>query len=644
VTPSTVKDVRMIVVDLDGTLLRPDGSVSARTARALESNRSAGREIVFATGRPSRQVADIAEAAGHRGYCLCSNGAVLLHLETGRTIEERTFSRGAGLELVKALRTLDGTVSLAVETEAGLFAEPGFPAVGPAGVVADVGEVAAGFRQVLLHGDRSSGRVSVESLRKRVGHLVESSFGTPDGPLELTAGGVDKGTALRRLAAFLGIDAEQVVAFGDMPNDLAMLRWAGTSYAMANAHPEVLAAADRVAPGNAEDGVAAVLETLLPARRPSVSVTSPARLSFAITTHERRLAAAIAIRDRHPELDAEVVLDPDPAGSPQAMRTARVAWRTAPADASHRIVLQDDVTLCPGFLDAVHEIVAVVPRGAVSLFAEWGSRGASSLRQAALLGYGFAAVTNNYVPTQALIVPAGVARGFDAYVAEHEPDCTQDDLAMARYLERSGVDTRLSVPNLVEHSETTSLVGNDFMGRRLATCYAGSGLRGHRWDDRVFWPREVPFFCGRTELALCLIIAGEARSEWYTRTAAQLLAERGYGTAAHLTSLRTQLATSRHRQEITAHVDSAHLRECWSTAVLLGSAVAANVPVDTDPGDWWEEAIGAPWAAKALATLASGALRSFAPEHVLPAVQELLDVGVRQAFLSGTSVESHLVS
>jgi len=93
-----------------------------------------------------------------------------------------------------------------------------------------------------------------------------------------------------------------------------------------------------------------------------------------------------------------------------------------------------------------------------------------------------------------LIVPTGVARSFDDYVAEHEPECTQDDLAMARYLERSGVDTRLSVPNLVEHSETTSLVGNDFMGRRLATCYADSGLHGHRWDKRVFWPQKVRFF------------------------------------------------------------------------------------------------------------------------------------------------------
>lgn len=643
-TPSTAKDVRMIVVDLDGTLLRPDGSVSSRTARALESNRSLGREIVFATGRPPRQVAEIAAAAGHRGYCICSNGAVLLHLGTGRTLEDRTFPHGAALTLVRALRTLGDPVWLAVETQAGLFAEPGFPSAGPAETVSDVGEVVGGFRQVLFHRDRSTGQVSVESFWERVGDLVESSFGTSGGPLELTAKGVNKGAAVQHLAGFIGVDAEHVVAFGDMPNDLEMLRWAGSSYAMANAHPDVLAVADEVAPGNADDGVAAVLETLLPVGRPSVTVTSPARLSFAITTHERRLAAAVAIRDRHPELDMEVVLDPDPGGSPQAMRTARVAWRTAPADASHRIVLQDDVTLCPDFLGAVHDIVAVVPRSAVSLFAEWGSRAASSLRQASLLGYGFAAVTNNYVPTQALILPANVARGFDRYVAEYEPDCTQDDLAMAHYLERSGVDTRLSVPNLVEHSEITSLVGNDFMGRRLATCYADSGLGGHRWDDRVFWPREVPFFCGRNELALCVIIAGRRRSEWLTRTAAHLLAGRGHGATALLTSLRTQLAMSRNRREITEHVDHAHLRECWSAALLLGHAVAANVPADIDRGDWWDKAISAPWAAKALATVASGALRSFAPEHVLPAVQELMEVGVRQAFVSGAAAEPHLVS
>ena len=71
------------------------------------------------------------------------------------------------------------------------------------------------------------------------------------------------GIPLLALAAEMGVRAEDVVAFGDMPNDLAMLEWAGTSYAMANAHPAALEAADRVALSNDDDGVAAVIEQLL---------------------------------------------------------------------------------------------------------------------------------------------------------------------------------------------------------------------------------------------------------------------------------------------------------------------------------------------------------------------------------------------
>ena len=72
-----------------------------------------------------------------------------------------------------------------------------------------------------------------------------------------------KASTLALVCAELGVDAADVVAFGDMPNDLPMLAWAGTSYAMANAHPTVLEAAGRIAPANDEDGVARVLVGLL---------------------------------------------------------------------------------------------------------------------------------------------------------------------------------------------------------------------------------------------------------------------------------------------------------------------------------------------------------------------------------------------
>jgi hydroxymethylpyrimidine pyrophosphatase-like HAD family hydrolase len=81
--------------------------------------------------------------------------------------------------------------------------------------------------------------------------------------LEISAAGVTKASALRQLCDDLGIGAAEVVALGDMVNDLPMLRWAGRAVAVANAHPDVLAAADEVIGGNADEGVAAYVERLL---------------------------------------------------------------------------------------------------------------------------------------------------------------------------------------------------------------------------------------------------------------------------------------------------------------------------------------------------------------------------------------------
>ena len=96
-----------------------------------------------------------------------------------------------------------------------------------------------------------------------VGVRVEITWSSRSTLLEISAHDVTKASTLGLLCAELGIDPADVVAFGDMPNDLPLLAWAGTSYAMANAHPTVLEAAARVAPANDDDGVAQVLEQLL---------------------------------------------------------------------------------------------------------------------------------------------------------------------------------------------------------------------------------------------------------------------------------------------------------------------------------------------------------------------------------------------
>jgi len=98
------------------------------------------------------------------------------------------------------------------------------------------------------------------ALARHVGVLGDITYSTNDGLIEISAIGISKAVGLDEVARPLEISAEDVVAFGDMPNDVPMLRWAGHGVAMGNAHPDAIAAANEVTAANSDDGLARVLE------------------------------------------------------------------------------------------------------------------------------------------------------------------------------------------------------------------------------------------------------------------------------------------------------------------------------------------------------------------------------------------------
>jgi hydroxymethylpyrimidine pyrophosphatase-like HAD family hydrolase len=118
--------------------------------------------------------------------------------------------------------------------------------------------------KLMLRHPELSGDDLLAHARELIGDLVEVSHSSPhDALLEISAPGVSKASALAAVCAELGVAPGRVMAFGDMPNDLAMLSWAGWGVAVANAHADVIAAADEVTASNDEAGVAAVLERLV---------------------------------------------------------------------------------------------------------------------------------------------------------------------------------------------------------------------------------------------------------------------------------------------------------------------------------------------------------------------------------------------
>ncbi len=256
-----------MATDLDGTLLRSDGALDPRTQQALREVEDSGALLVICSARPARWIRPLAEAAGHRGVAICANGSVVWDLQEDAMLESFPMSPATSSEVVGRMRDAVPGGAWAVEWTTGFGREPGYASRWPVpdDTVVDDVEVLVTLPAVklILRHDRLLADPLLDAAREAVGQLVELSHSnSADSLLEIAARGVNKGNALARLCAERGIEAEEVIAFGDMPNDLAMLRWAGRAVAVANSHPDVLAAADEVTASNDESGVAAVLERL----------------------------------------------------------------------------------------------------------------------------------------------------------------------------------------------------------------------------------------------------------------------------------------------------------------------------------------------------------------------------------------------
>ena len=259
---------RLIATDLDGTLLRDDGTVDARTRRALADVQARGAVVIVCTARPARGMVDLAVAGGLTGSAVCANGAVLFDLAARAPVDSFPVACDAAREVVQRLRAVVPDGAWAVEGIDSFAHEPGYHTRWPVAHDAVVDDIEVLLHappvKLLLRRPHEGLGPLVASARDAVRDLVEVTYSDATASLlEMSAAGVSKGSGLAAVCAARGIDASQVIAFGDMPNDLSMLKWAGCGIAMGNAHPDVAAAADAVTLTNERDGVAAVLERLL---------------------------------------------------------------------------------------------------------------------------------------------------------------------------------------------------------------------------------------------------------------------------------------------------------------------------------------------------------------------------------------------
>ena len=257
-----------VALDVDGTVLRYDGTVSPHVRAALDDVRATGLHVVLATGRSVAALVPVAHDLGlTSGYAVCSNGAITVGLEPDgdgyRLLDVVTFDPGPALRAL-AVELPDALIAVE-DVGVGFRVSAPFPADELAGVHTVVGFDDLASRPATRVVLRAPGSTPEEfhEVVQRVGlHEVSYAVGW-SAWLDLTPGGGSKASALEQVRQRLGVEPFATVAVGDGGNDLEMLRWAARGVAMGHAPAAVREAADEVTGTVDDDGVVPVLRSLL---------------------------------------------------------------------------------------------------------------------------------------------------------------------------------------------------------------------------------------------------------------------------------------------------------------------------------------------------------------------------------------------
>ncbi|CAN5165660.1 HAD family hydrolase [soil metagenome] len=259
---------RLVATDLDGTLLRTDGTVSARTRSVVAALRLRGIPVVGVTGRGPRLLEMVRRDVGNEGLVVLAQGGYVTDLGTGEELLVACLPQAVAAKATELVEDAAGPLIMAVEEVEDLVGplrvQHGFewPYADPT-VLVPRDEVLRGdalkvFLRSAVHDQDALLALARIVVPPELAEVTHAGLGF----IEICPPRVTKASGLAVAADRYGVEAGDILCFGDMPNDLPMVAWAGRSVAVANAHPSVLAAADEVTGSNDEDGVAAYLETV----------------------------------------------------------------------------------------------------------------------------------------------------------------------------------------------------------------------------------------------------------------------------------------------------------------------------------------------------------------------------------------------
>lgn len=259
--------IDLVAIDLDGTLLRTDKRLSKKAVNLIQTAGDKGVKVVLASARPPRSVKEIYRHLGLNTLQINYNGALIFDPPRNRNHHHSPLPAALAGRIVRLARKVDPKVAVSLEildkwytdfvdpalvVESSRFRQPDF--IGPLESFLHVPVT----KLMLLAPPHRLGRIH-EKVAARFGKKIAMLMADPH-LIQIVNLGVDKATALAQVALEYDVAADRVMAIGDAPNDVGMLRWAGLGVAMGNAWPGARQAADVVVPSNDEDGVSYALE------------------------------------------------------------------------------------------------------------------------------------------------------------------------------------------------------------------------------------------------------------------------------------------------------------------------------------------------------------------------------------------------
>ncbi|MBF2519660.1 HAD family phosphatase [Listeria marthii] len=273
-----------IILDIDGTLLNDEKKISTETKKALITAQQNSVKLILASGRPTTGMhlyAEQLEMEKYHGLLVSYNGAKVVDCQTKEELFNQALTVAEGKAVLEHMKNFE--VKVMIDKDDYMYVNDVFdcyvPYKGEEINIIQYESRGGNFKlcekddlaafldyrisKILTAGDPAYMQENYQAMMAPFKDSLNCVF-TADFYFEFTAQGIDKAKALDTVLTPMGISPENIIAFGDGHNDITMVEYAGTGIAMSNAVPELKAAASSITLSNNEDGIAHVLNSLIP--------------------------------------------------------------------------------------------------------------------------------------------------------------------------------------------------------------------------------------------------------------------------------------------------------------------------------------------------------------------------------------------